>query len=304
MTRLQVTQHRATFVGSTAILMWSTLALLTDWSGDLPPFQLTAIAFSIAFLVAFLQWIATGQPILRQFRLPLHAWGLGLFGLFGYHFFYFMALSHAPAVEASLIAYLWPLLIVLFSAFLPQEHLRGFHVLGAIAGFLGAVLLVTKGRAVSLNSDYIVGYLAALICAVTWSSYSILSRRFGSIPTQAIGCFCGLTAVLAWVCHGLFETTVWPTGLQWLAILALGIGPVGLAFFTWDYGVKRGNIRVLGALSYAAPLLSTLLLIRFGRASFEWTLILACLLIVGGAILASQELWGGFVRTVLRRRGH
>jgi drug/metabolite transporter (DMT)-like permease len=279
----------ATLIGFSAVLMWATLALLTDLSGTVPPFQLTAMAFTVSLLVGAIVWGRAGGNPLRHLRLPWRVWALGIGGLFGYHFFYFMALRHAPAVEASLIAYLWPLLIVFFSALLPGERLRWFHGAGAIAGFLGAALLVTRGQGLSFDTQYTTGYLAAVVCALMWSGYSILSRYFGTIPTNAVGGFCGATAVLAWVCHALFETTVVPAGGEWAAILALGLGPVGLAFFTWDYGVKRGNIRVLGALSYAAPLLSTLLLIVFGRAEATWAVGLACGLIVGGALLATLD---------------
>jgi drug/metabolite transporter (DMT)-like permease len=285
-------QIQPTIIGFSAVLMWATLALLTDLSGTLPPFQLTAMAFTVSLLVGAIAWLRSGGSVLHHLRLPWRVWALGIGGLFGYHFFYFLALRHAPAVEASLIAYLWPLLIVFFSALLPGERLRWFHGAGAIAGFLGAALLVTKGQGFSFEAQYTTGYLAALVCALTWSGYSILSRRFGAIPTHAVGGFCGATAVLAWGCHALFETTVIPTGWQWAAILGLGLGPVGLAFFTWDYGVKHGNIRVLGALSYAAPLLSTLLLIACGRAEATMAVGVACGLIVGGALLATLNfLW-------------
>ena len=224
---------------------------------------------------------------MHHLNLPKSVWALGIFGLFGYHFFYFIALKNAPAIEASLIAYLWPLLIVLFSAWLPDERLSWFHVVGAIAGFAGAGLLVTKGQALTLSTQYSLGYGAALVCALTWSSYSVLSRRWGTIPTHAVGGFCIVTAVLAWGCHFAFEQTSLPVGQEWLAILGLGLGPVGLAFYTWDYGVKHGDIKVLGALSYAAPLLSTLLLIACGLADASWRVVAACLLIVGGAVLAT-----------------
>ena len=266
--------------------MWATLALLTELSGAIPPFQLTAMSFTIAFLIGVILWIREGGNPLHHLKLPKAVWGLGVAGLFGYHLFYFIALKNAPAVEASLIAYLWPLLIVFFSALLPGEKLRWFHAAGAIAGFLGAGLLITKGQSLSFDARYGTGYLAALVCALTWSSYSLLSRRFGVIPTNAVGGFCGVTALLAWGCHWGFESTVWPIGWQWIAILCLGLGPVGLAFFTWDYGVKHGNIKVLGALSYAAPLLSTLLLIACRLAEPTWSVGLACGLIVGGALLA------------------
>ena len=282
-------QQQATFVGFTAILMWATLALLTEFSGNVPPLQLTAMSFTVAFGIGVTVWLRDGGSPLRHLKLSMVVWGLGIAGLFGYHFFYFIALRNAPAVEASLIAYLWPLLIVFFSALLPGEQLRWFHVVGAIAGFIGAGLLITKGQGLVFDARYTTGYVAAFGCALTWSSYSLLSRRLGAIPTNAVGGFCGATAILAWGCHVVFEATIWPQGWEWLAIICLGLGPVGLAFFTWDYGVKHGNIKVLGALSYAAPLLSTILLIVCGLAEATWSVALACLLIVGGALLAVMD---------------
>ena len=156
---------KATLIGSTAVLMWATLALLTSLSGPIPPFQLTAMSFTIAFLIGLTLWLRKGGQIWRHLRLPKMVWLIGVFGLFGYHFFYFIALQNAPAVEASLIAYLWPLLIVLFSALLPGEKLRWFHGVGALLGFAGAALLVTKGQSLSLEAQYSWGYLAALVCA-------------------------------------------------------------------------------------------------------------------------------------------
>lgn len=287
--------RRGTLVGATAILMWATLAALTTLSGDVPPFQLLAMAFTPAFLIGVAYWAwetrqgeATRGGAGARFRLPAAAWALGLYGLFGYHFAYFMALRHAPPVEAGLIAYLWPLLIVLMAAALPGERLRRRQIAGALLGFGGAALLVTRGQGVAFQAQYATGYAFALACAVIWSSYSVLSRRLGAAtPTSAVGAFCAATAVLALVCHLLFEETVWPVGRQWAAVLALGLGPVGAAFYTWDYGVKRGDIQALGTAAYAAPLLSTALLVALGPAEATWALALAAALIVGGAIVAS-----------------
>jgi drug/metabolite transporter (DMT)-like permease len=289
MMQSKTTQIKATLIGGTAILMWATLALFTTLSGSVPPFQLTSMSFTLAFFIGLGLWWQKGGNIWHHLNLPKQVWVIGVLGLFGYHFFYFIALRNAPAVEASLIAYLWPLLIVLFSTLLPHEELRWFHLVGACVSFVGAALLVTKGEGLSFDSRYGFGYLAAIICALTWSSYSVLSRKFGSVPTDAVGGFCGITAVLALLCHLLFEQTVWPVGSEWLAILCLGLGPIGAAFFTWDYGVKRGNIRALGAFSYAAPLLSTVLLVIFGLAEATWIIGLASLFIVGGAVLAAGD---------------
>ena len=160
--------------------------------------------------------------------------------------------------------------------------------LSATAAPGGAALLVTGGGGLRLEAQYALGYALALACAFIWSSYSVLSRRVGAVPTRAVGGFCAATAALALVCHLLFETTIWPVGWQWAAIVALGLGPVGAAFYVWDYGVKRGNIQTLGVLAYGAPLLSTLLLVAVGVAEPSWTLAAACALIVGGAVMASK----------------
>ncbi|MEO1192803.1 MAG: EamA family transporter [Pseudomonadota bacterium] len=286
----------ATLLGFGAVLLWALLALFTAASGQVPPFQLAAMSFALGGLVGAASWIWRPRAA-RALRQAWPVWVIGIGGLFGYHFLYFSALRAAPPVEASLIAYLWPLLIVVFSALLPGERLRWHHVLGSVLGFLGAGMIVTGGAGLSLEADSALGYGLALAAALVWSSYSLASRRLAAVPTDVVTGFCLVTACLAALCHLLWEQTVWPVGLtQWLAVAGLGLGPVGLAFFLWDLGVKRGDIQVLGAASYCAPLLSTLLLVALGFSPLTWTLALACLLITVGALVAARELLGNLGR--------
>ncbi len=285
-----MSQKAATFTGFIAVLLWSLLALFTAASGHVPPFQLSAMAFSVAGIAGLIMWLFEPHRIRALPRKPA-VWLVGVGGLFGYHFFYFTALRNAPPIEAGLIAYLWPLLIVVFSALLPGERLRAHHVLGAILGFSGAALIVTGGGSFSIEAKYAFGYAMALGCALIWSGYSVLSRRFADVPTDIVTGYCLASAALSFACHVALEQTVWPDEpAQWLAILGLGLGPVGLAFFFWDHGVKHGDIQVLGAASYAAPLLSTLVLVVFGFSQFTWVIGLACLLITLGAVIAAKDM--------------
>ncbi|GAA0597811.1 EamA family transporter [Paenochrobactrum glaciei] len=280
----------ATLVGFAAIIMWALLALFTAGSGQVPPFQLSAMTFAIGACLGILSWIWRPQAI-KNLRQPAIVWLVGVVGLFGYHFLYFTALRNAPPVDASLIAYLWPLLIVVGSALMPGEKLKYYHIAGTLLGLGGMVLVVTKGGGVGFEARYGFGYLMAALCAVTWATYSLLSRRFKQVPTDAVTGFCVATALLSFLCHLLLEQTVWPeTTNQWIAIVGLGLLPVGAAFYAWDYGVKRGNIQVLGAASYAAPLLSTLVLIVAGAAEPSWRILAACLLITAGAVLAAKDM--------------
>jgi drug/metabolite transporter (DMT)-like permease len=282
---------QATLIGLTAILMWSLLAALTVASGRVPPFQLAAMTFAIGACVGPLTWLFRGEGF-RALRQPPAAWLVGVGGLFGYHALYFLSLRHAPPAEAGLVNYLWPLLIVLFSAFLPGEKLMPHHIIGALLGLAGTVVLFA-GRGVSgFEWRYAPGFLAAVVAAFVWATYSVLSRRLAHVPTDAVAGFCAATAVLAAICHLLLETTVWPeTTGQWLAVLALGIGPVGAAFYAWDVGMKRGDIRVIGAASYATPLVSTAFLILAGFAEATATLALAALLIGGGGLIAARDIF-------------
>ncbi len=282
-----MTRHRATFIGFLAVLLWALLALFTVGTAPTPPLLLNAICFSIGGMIGLI-WTARNGGFGRLRQVNWKVYVFGTLGLFGYHALYFSALRLAPAAEAGLIAYLWPLLIVLLSGLLPGEHLRPGHLIGALCGFLGAALIIQGGSA-GFDPDALPGYLLALACALTWSAYSVGSRKLGQVPTETVAVFCVATAILSGIMHIFLETTVWPQGaLGWGAAIGLGLGPVGLAFYVWDIGVKRGDIQLLGTASYAAPLLSTLVLVGVGVAEPSWILGAATVLITGGAVVAAR----------------
>jgi len=282
----------ATLIGFTAILMWSLLSLLTVASGSVPPFQLAAMTFAIGGAIGAATWLFRpgAASALKQ---PWQVWALGVGGLFGYHALYFLALRLAPPAEAQLVSYLWPVLIVLMSALLPGERLRLHHIAGALIALAGTVVLFA-GRGIVLTGANLPGFAAAFVAAFVWAAYSVLSRRFADVPSDAVAGFCLVTAALAAISHALFEQMHWPeTAAQWLAVVALGVGPIGAAFYVWDIGMKRGDIRVLGVGSYLAPLLSTLFLVLVGYAAASFSLALAALLIAGGGVLAAKDMLFG-----------
>jgi drug/metabolite transporter (DMT)-like permease len=285
-----MTPRTATLIGLTAILMWSLLAVLTVATGKIPAFQLAAMTFAIGALTGFLTWIGRPQAIRALRQQPL-AWMVGVGGLFGYHALYFLALRFAPPAEAGLLNYLWPLLIVLFSSLLPGERLAAHHIVGAVLGLAGTVLLFAGNSASGFAPGQLPGLIAAFVAAFVWATYSVMSRKLKTVPTDAVAGFCLATALLAAAVHGLVEVTIWPdTTAQWLAIAALGVGPVGAAFYAWDIGMKRGDIRVLGAASYATPLLSTAFLILAGFAQASATIAIAAVLIAGGGLIAAKDM--------------
>ena len=287
----------ATLAGFGAALLWASLGLLTAASGPVPPFQLLALTFATGGLLGVAGW-SLRPDAARALRQRPAVWALGVGGLFGYHALYFAALKLAPPAEAGRGAYLWPRLIVLCAAALPGARLHGRAVAGACLGLAGIVVL-GAGRTSFADAPAWPGYLCALAAAFVWAGYSVLSRRVRDVPTDAVTGFCLATAALGLACHLALEETVWPeTASAWLAIALNGLGPVGAAFYLWDIGVKRGDIRLLGVGSYAIPVASTAILVGAGYGEPSLSLGLAAVLIAAGAAVATVRARSGRTRCV------
>ncbi len=269
---------RATWLALGAIALWATLAPVGVRLSHLPPFLTAGCALLVGSLVA-LPWSGF------QWRLavvPASTLALGIYGLFGYHFLLFVAFRTAPAVQANLVNYLWPLLIVVLAPLFNQNiHLKARQVFAAVAGFAGAALVMTGGKAIS--ADFEMGYLAALASAFIWATYSLMTQRVKAFHTAAIGLFGLVSGVLSLICHVALETPV-ALNMQDLGLLLwMGLGPLGVAFYLWDAALKNGNAQQIGLLSFITPLGSTVLLLIDRQEALTPLVAWAGLLIVGGA---------------------
>jgi drug/metabolite transporter (DMT)-like permease len=278
--------RRATLFAILTITLWSFLAFLGSQLSRVPPFLLVGIALTTGGLI--------GIRHISSWRVPLATFALGVYGIFGYHFLLFSAFQIAPAVEANLMNYLWPLLIVLLiPLILTGQRLRPHHLIGILIGLVGAALIVTGGR-MSLDIAHLKGYLMAAAAAFIWSSYSLLTKRVAAFPTAAVAGFCFFSGILSlgvyFVGSPSFEVVQALSLRDWVLLILLGAGPMGLAFFTWDAALKRGDPRIIGSLSYITPLTSTSLLVLVGGRTFTWISGLAMILIFMGAMIGSLDL--------------
>lgn len=266
-----------------AIALWASLASLGVSLTHIPPFLLTGIALVIGSMPAW-------PFVLRdpsQWRIPLRTLALGVYGLFAYHFLLFIALRHAPPVEANLVNYLWPLFIVVLSpVVLPGVALRLPHVLAALLGFGGAAIAIAGGR--ELSGTLAWGYLPALAAAFIWATYSLLTKRVAAFPTTAIGLFGLVSGVLSLLCHVALEPAASLQPRDWALLVAMGLGPLGASFFLWDKALKLGDARHIGILSYITPLASTALLIVVSGRQFSASIALATVMIIGAAIMGMR----------------
>lgn len=276
----------ASLLALAAIVLWGSLAPLGVSLGHVPPFLLTGVGLIIGSVIG----VVLSRGRFSEWKVPASTLALGVYGLFGFHFLLFIALRHAPPVQANLVNYLWPLGIVLMAPlFLPGMRLRALHVAAALLGFAGAALAILGGRALGSGmGGWAWGYLPAMASAFVWASYSLMTRRVPPFPNAAIGLFGLVSGLLSLLCHGLLEPAVTLTTHDWQLLSALGLGPLGGAFYLWDAALKRGDARTIGVLSFLTPLLSTLGLLWMRGEWPSTTIAAAAAMIVGAAVLGSR----------------
>ncbi len=266
-----------------AIGLWATLAPIGSLLSDLPPFFLTGVGLPVGSVLALFMGLRARDAL----AIPPRTLAVGVFGLFGFHAALFTALQMAPAVQANLVNYLWPLLMVVIAPlFLKGTSLTLRHVIAALVGFAGAALAITSGGELTGTGSW--GYFFAFLAAVIWATYSLLTKKLPHFGTALVGVFAFVSGVLSLIAHLLFEQPVSPNAWEWLLLVLMGLGPLGGAFYLWDYALKNGEPLRIGLLSFLTPLLSTTLLLLVTGKPLTLQLLLAGVLIIGAAILGSR----------------
>lgn len=268
-----------------AIVLWASLAALGVALSHVPPFLLTGLGLLVGSLIA----LPLSRFDLRRWRVPPSTLALGIYGLFGFHFLLFIALRHAPPVQANLINYLWPLgIVVMAPLILPGVRLGARHLIAALIGFAGAALAILGRAEGGAGTAWAWGYLPALGSAFIWATYSLLTQRVTPFPTAAIGGFAAASGALSLLCHAALEPPVALSARDGALIALLGLGPLGGAFFLWDAALKRGDARQIGVLSFLTPLLSTCTLLAVRGEWPSASVLVAAAMIVGAAVLATR----------------
>jgi drug/metabolite transporter (DMT)-like permease len=276
----------ATLIGVLALVFWSTAALVIVLIGKLPVFEMQAILCSISFLLGLLLFRKTLFTALEG--LPISLLSMAIFGIFGTNIFYIWAFRYAMPEKVLLINYLWPLLAILFSFALKNEKIRLLPFLGMLLSFFGIYVLLGDELHRQSHAMSWLGYGLSFLSAICWAFFTVQIRKYPQMPLQIIAVGSGFAALFSWFLHGVFEVFILPSPKQMALLLLLGLTSQGLAIYAWYFGIKKGNEVLLFSLSYLVPIFSVIFLILFGHVLFHPKILYACLLVVGGVLIASN----------------
>lgn len=275
-----------------AVVLWGALPLIRQQASAVPPLQTAAIALICASLVETIR-VAALRPNrghgVRGARLGLRDSAMMSGTLVGAIALFFLGLSQAPATQVTLITYIWPLLFVAASELQTEGRLRPIVLVGALVSFAGAGVLIARDMSGGLALGHALGYLAGISSGGCWVVYSMTLRRRGDLGGEAFPRLFAIGAVLSAALHLGLETTVWPLSPQALAVCALiGAGPYGLAFIAWAHGVRNGPARVVGAMAYAVPVITAVLLVAVGLAEPTWHMLVGGAAVIAGVALGNM----------------
>ncbi len=282
--------------GLGAILLWSaTFALARSLSEQVGPLTGGAAAYLIGGVVCLLRvgWSpARWARFLRLRRSYLFGCGaLFVFYTAAIYLAVGLAKSREQLLEVALVNYLWPTLTVLGSLWLQEERASFWLGPGTALALAGVFLVMVQGESFSWNSmtEHVrsnpAAYALVLAGAVAWALYSNLTRRWsGPEGGGAVDLFVPATGLLLLGLRLLVtEPTAWSlrAGAE-----ACGLSAVTtVAYFLWDFSMRRGNLPLVVACSYFTPLLSTLVSCAYLGVSPSPQLWAGCLLLVAGSLI-------------------
>lgn len=278
----------ATLSGYLAILCWAPAALLLSTLQHLPIMLVLAVSFSVCFIVIAIKLSVYQQwGIIRQ--TPWQCWLAGVLGIYGNNLCYLIAIQFAPIAHVVLIGYLWPITILFLGYYFLQQPISKRQIIASLIAFTGIAVLILHGGTHSVDSARVlIGYAFAFASGSLWAIYCVVSQYYQQTRGELIGLYCGAGALLSALLYAASATALSVNLIDITFMITLGLTAFGGAFLLWDYGLKRGNVKLLCVSAFFIPVLSTGLLIIFGQAVMTMALCFALACVTMGAYLAKS----------------
>ena len=276
------------------ILIWgttfiSTKLLLTDFA----PIEILFFRFVLGFAALILVYPRRLRT--AGWRQELLFAAAGLCGVTLYYLLENIALTHSMASNVGVIISIAPFFTALLAhRFLHGEKLRRNFFLGFAAAITGIVLISLNGSAAfHLNP---IGDVLALLAALVWAFYSILTREISSfgyptIPTTrrifAYGLLFMLPTLFFFDFNWDLSRLSNPASL--FNLLFLGLGASALCFVTWNLAVRRLGAVKTSVYIYLVPVITVVTSVIVLHEEITWMAALGTALTLAGLFLSESK---------------
>ncbi len=275
---------RACALVTGAVVLWASWPALATIAYPAPAFLVLGLAALTGCAVSFV--IAVVRRRQDSFlSVPPRTLVFVALGLMGNNAFYLAAIARIGPAEANVVHYLWPVFLVLLAALVHRRLPSLVQFLGVTCGFCGVALALSPQMGTGFDPA---GVFLGACGALTFAIYSVV-RSLAKVETDVVGPSLGLAGVSALLAHVVLEPAYWPTAVQWLAIIAMGIGPFTLANVLWDKATRQGTAATISSLAFLTPLVALGLLAMFGLSVVTLPLLLGALMTIVGAGLGSRQ---------------
>lgn len=278
---------QANISGIVTLALWSFSAVLVSISGGTPPLLLTGESFLCMFLLTCTYWTYKRQNILNKFRIPFKNYALGLYGCSSIAFL-FLALKNAPVAEANLLNYAWPALIVVFASIADRIRFNIWEIGSIALCLVGLYAILFRDSSEAAFDTLTIGHFYALLGALVWSSYSVLTRK-NKIGSDSMAVICLLFGLICLGLHYWLEPFFMPGPYEWTIIMGLAV--VRLGMISWDYAMKNGDVKTIAAMAYVVPLFSNIWLVLAGKVEYSPYIAIGGIGIIGGCLMLGYAKW-------------
>ncbi len=274
------------------VLIWGSFAAVSKLSlKDLDSFQLQFYIFFIAALVNFVFLIFLKKLSLIRKLKPKSLAKLSLYAIpaFFYYFSYWLSLKLIPASEAMMLNYIWPIMVVVFAIPIFNEKLTVKKMLAVLLGFIGVVVIITKGDFSEFRISNPLGASFALFAGVCWGLFSNLGRKNKEDINISYFVYFATMFLLSIPALLLLSKPVVPTQTSLWGILSLGIFNLAIAYFLWFKALNLGKTVGVASLAYLTPFASLVYIFVLLNERIVIAQLIGLLLIITGALIQHRK---------------
>ncbi len=257
---------------------------------ELEPFTTTLLRYIVALIfltILISNYKFASLSIAKADLIPLTL--LGLFGIVGYHYFFFVSLRFTEVTNTAIINALNPIATGFAAKFLINEQLSRRNYLGVTVAFAGLIFLIAKGNVSNiLRLQFNHGDLLMLLAVSSWVAYSLLIKNLlkkhsSFILTYYANLFGVILLVPLTLSEGFVQQiqTISPSVI--LAILYMGIFASGIGYLFYNLSIKEIGATKTASFVYSmVPIFVAVLALLFFNESITGMMVLSAGLIIFG----------------------